>query len=254
MSTARISVIVATRDRPRLLADALASIAAQDLPPLEVRIANDGAEPVFEALEGLPLLEVVVLEAGGGHTAAARNRAARNARGEWLAFLDDDDRWSPGHLAALAGVLADAEVGLAFTDSVVVRERVAADGRRIELERRPLARDWDAGWMRHDDHVPPSCWGVRRGLFERLGGFDESFRYSEDWDFLLRAAAWTTPRRVPRTTVEVRMREGDNASAGAGGERIDCLRRLAGRHGLPELEPRTFWEVAGLLAAPAAGA
>ena len=87
-------------------------------------------------------------------------------------------------------------------------------------------------------------WGVRRALFERLGGFDESFAYSEDWDFALRAAAVTVPRRIAGVTVEVRMRDSGHASLDFGPERLDCLRRLAQRHGLPELEPRTFWEVA----------
>jgi len=50
-------------------------------------------------------------------------------------------------------------------------------------------------------------------------------------------------------TVEVRMREQGNASADFGPERLDCLRRLAERHDLPRLEPRTFWEVAQHVAA-----
>ena len=85
---------------------------------------------------------------------------------------------------------------------------------------------------------------IRRPLFERLGGFDESFRYSEDWDFLLRAAALSSPRRVPGVSVEIRMRASGNASADFGGERLECLRRLAARHSLPPIQPKTFWEVA----------
>jgi len=104
--------------------------------------------------------------------------------------------------------------------------------------------------MRSDDYLPPSAWGIRRDLFQRLGGFDPSFRYSEDWDLALRAAAVTRVRRVPGVTVEVRLRVGQgtdgpaNASGAFDAERLDCLRRLAERHGFPTPEPKTFWEVA----------
>ena len=76
----------------------------------------------------------------------------------------------------------------------------------------------------------------------------ETFRYSEDWDLLLRAARWATPRRIPGVTVEVRLRGSDNASADSGPERRACLDRLAARHGLPPLAIKTFWEVAGAVA------
>ncbi|HEY2956399.1 MAG TPA: glycosyltransferase [Candidatus Eisenbacteria bacterium] len=242
-----MTAVVVTRDRPRLFADALASVAAQSLAPLEVQVANAGGSEVAVAAQGG--LEITTVPARDRWAAAARNLAARGARGEVLAFLDDDDRWLPDHLAHLADALADPAVALAYSDSAVVRERVAASGERVELERRVIARDWDPAFMRHDDYLPPSTWLVRRSLFERLGGFDESFRFSEDWDFLMRAALLTTPRRAKGVSVEIRMREGGNASADFGLGRIDCLKRLAARHGLPPIEPRTFWEVAEIVAA-----
>jgi glycosyltransferase involved in cell wall biosynthesis len=237
---------VITRDRPNLLADALASVARQTLAPLEVRLADDGDTPAFDAIPMPPLLEVTVLRVAVRQGAAARNAAARGARGALIAFLDDDDRWRPDHLAPLAAAFADADVALAFRDSVVVRERVDERGARQDLERRAIERDWDDALMRTDDFIPPSAWIVRRELFERLGGFDESFRYSEDWDFLLRARRLTRPRRVPGVTVEVRMRESGHASQTADPERRACLERLAARHGLPPLVPKTFWDVAAI--------
>ena len=244
MSAPTVSVIVVTRDRPALLADALASVAAQRPAPLEVRLADDGDGSAAPVAEALPLLELTLVHPGAGRAATARNAAARGARGEVLAFLDDDDRWLPGHLAGLAGAFADPAVGFAWRDSRVVRERVTGEGAREELEAVTLAADWDEHWMRTNDYLPPSAWGVRRTLFEALGGFDESFASSEDWDFVLRAAAASRVARVPGVTVEIRVREQGNASADFGPARRACLDQLAARHGLPALEPRTFWEVA----------
>lgn len=251
-----VSVIGVTRDRPALLADALASVALQRPEPLEIRIADDGDGPARVA--DIPALEVRRIRSNARQPAASRNLAARDARGEVLAFLDDDDRWAPGHLEGLARAFLDPSVGIAYRDAAVVRESVDANGRRTELERRVITHDWDEGLMRHDDFIPPSALAVRRSLFDDLGGFDESFRFSEDWDFLLRAAAAleksgrAAPRRVPGVGVEVRLREQGNASVDRGPERRACLDRLAARHGLPPLEIKTFWEVA--LAVGKAGA
>ena len=243
MTGATISAVIVTRDRPELLADALGSIERQTWAPLEIRIGDDGSPPLAE-LPAMAGLEMTVVHPHAGRAAIARNEAARGARGDVLAFLDDDDRWRPEHLAGLAAAFADPAVGFAWRDCEVIRETIGPNGSRIDGERLVLARDWDAGMMRDNDYLPPSGWGVRRSLFEKLGGFDESFAFSEDWDFALRAAVLTRPHRVAGVTVEVRMRESGNASGDFGAERRECLRRLAERHGLPPLEPRTFWEVA----------
>ncbi len=264
MATPTVSVIVVTRDRPRLLADALADVAAQTAPPLELRLADDGGGASLDDLPPLPLLEISAVATRFGHPGLARNAAAAGARGDVLAFLDDDDRWRPGHLAALLGAFIDDAVGFAWTDARVVRERVEDDGRRVDLDARVIARDWEPALMRTDDYLPPSTWGVRRELFEALGGFDEAFSASEDWDFLLRldallrerATAGRTRasdrRRVPGVTVDVRLRESGNASAVRDESRLECLRRLAHRHGLAPLEPKTFWEVAAIAGTGAA--
>jgi len=251
MDPPAVSVIVTTRDRPRLLADALASVAAQSRPALEVRLADDGERPALETLPDLGFLELTAIVVRCGQPGAARNMAARGARGDVLAFLDDDDLWRPDHLEGLVRAFDDPRVGFAWRDSLVVRERVREDGVREALESAKLAADWDEERMRTDDYLPPSAWGVRRELFERLGGFDESFACSEDWDFVLRAARATRVRRVPGTTVEVRIREAGNASADFGPGRRECLDRLAARHGLPPLVLRTFWEVAREMGADA---
>jgi hypothetical protein len=140
-------------------------------------------------------------------------------------------------------------VRFAFRDSAVIRERLGPLGEREEIARRPIARDWDDDLMRTDDFIPPSAWAMRRSLLEELGGFDPAFRFSDDWDLLLRVVRLTRPMRVPGATVEIRMREGGNASADFGSERLADLERLQAKHGLPPLVPKTFWQVAEKVAA-----
>jgi glycosyltransferase involved in cell wall biosynthesis len=248
--TPDISVVVVTRDRPALLADALAGIAAQRHAPIEVTVADDGDTACNPADFPPAAPRVRALRSHARQAAASRNLAAAACRGEVIAFLDDDDRWSAGHLEGLAAAFADPAVAVAYRDTAVILERIEG-GERVELDRRVIARDWDAALMRHDDFVAPSALAVRRTLFERLGGFDTSLRYSEDWDFLLRAAALSVPRRVIGITVEIRLRESGNASLDRGSERRECLDRLSRRHRLPPLEIKTFWEVAAVAAGAA---
>ena len=244
MAGPSISVILTTHGRTALLGDALRDVAAQSHAPLEVRLADDGGGTDPWSLPALPLLELLVVPVDARQPGGARNAAAADARGEVLAFLDDDDRWTRDHLAGFAAAFADPGLVFGWRDCDVVREVVDAEGVRTVTDRRRIARDWDEAMMRVNDYLPPSAWAVRRELFDALDGFDPGFRFSEDWDFVLRAAARTRPRRVPGATVEVRLREQGNTSADFGPERLDCLARLAARHGLPPLEPRTFWEVA----------
>lgn len=245
MSQTGFAVVLTTRERPALLADALRSVNQQSLAPLEVVIANDSPQPLELAVSSLGQIPLHVVQVDVRNPGAARNRAVARAQAPWLAFLDDDDLWLPEHLAGLAAAMARPEVEVAFRDCAVIREEIEPDGRRIERERRVIAHDWDEAVMRENDFIPPSATAVRRSAFERLGGFDESFSCSEDWDFLLRAARTARPARMPGVSVEIRLRPQGNASADAGPGRRDCLDRLSARHGLPPLDIKTFWEVAG---------
>ena len=119
----RLSVAVCTRGRPLALARALASLALQSPPPAEILVVDNGPEdgrtrasvaaaaadaasaqggpPVRYVAEPIPGLDF------------ARNRALREARGEVVAFLDDDAVAAPGWAAALAAPFADPRVGAA---------------------------------------------------------------------------------------------------------------------------------------------
>jgi glycosyltransferase involved in cell wall biosynthesis len=92
-----VSAVIPTRDRPGLLAGAVHSALRQTWPNMEVVVVIDGPnwESVFrQAFLNDPRVRIVVLpESRGG--SEARNAGVRIARGEWIAFLDDDDEWFP---------------------------------------------------------------------------------------------------------------------------------------------------------------
>jgi len=100
-----VSAVIPTRDRADLLTSAVASALQQTWPNLEVVVVIDGQDPATEArLAGFAdrRVRVVTLSENCG-AAEARNAGVRAAKGEWIAFLDDDDEWLPGKIARQMG-------------------------------------------------------------------------------------------------------------------------------------------------------
>lgn len=97
-----VTVVIPTRNRPDMVTRAVESALAQSYAALEVIVIIDGPDPETEArLAAIvdPRLVVLPLQKNRG-AAGARNLGVERARGSWIAFLDDDDEWMPGKIAA----------------------------------------------------------------------------------------------------------------------------------------------------------
>jgi glycosyltransferase involved in cell wall biosynthesis len=181
----QISVIIPTYNRAHCIGRALESVRGQGIEGIELVIGDDAStDGTVEVARGVfPDARVAVLERNSG-AAAARNAAMRIAGGEFLAFLDSDDEWLPGKIAAQVEYLrARPEVFACATGHVFKRR----DGR----ERRVVVEnegDWSrrllAGQPFHGASTPV----VRRAVLDVVGMQDESLRVLEDWDWMLRIA------------------------------------------------------------------
>src|SRR5690349_15468262 len=115
----RVSIVVPTRNRAADLPDALASVLVQTFADWECIVVDDGStdgtlEVVSHAARADPRVRSVRREPGGSH-AGARNAGLALARGDYVAFLDDDDRWLPGKLALQLPLLErDRDAGIVF--------------------------------------------------------------------------------------------------------------------------------------------
>jgi GT2 family glycosyltransferase len=242
---ASVSILLPTRDRPDFLLEALATVERQTHPELELILVRDGGAPFDErvraAVTRLHFPTILVEHDGEPEGAAvARNRGLERARGDAVAFLDDDDLWESDHAAALARALdGDPDADVVYSDALVERMDTGAT--------RHLGRDFNPGIFVRDGFIPPSAMAARRSAFERFGVFDPEFTYSEDWEWLIRVArAGGRLKRVRGESVTIRIHAGGISALTS--ERLEARRavlaRLAERYALAPIEPKTFWEVA----------
>ncbi len=184
-ATPFLSVVVPTHERPRPLGECLAAIAALEYPrsKLEVLVVDDGGgtpvHPVVDRFRGD--LRVTLLAQRRAGPAAARNAGAAAAEGDYLAFVDDDvilDRGWGGAVARRALATPGAAVGGRTVSLLGENPYAATSERIIEL----AYEHYNAGGAGPRFFAANNI-AVPAAGFRSVGGFDPSFRTSEDREF-----------------------------------------------------------------------
>lgn len=202
-----VSVIIPTYNRAEFLGDAIRSVLDQDYADYEIIVIDDGSEDGTPEVACAFGKAVRYFRQNNAGVASARNRGLRLAKGRYVAFLDSDDRFLPGKLAAQVACFAERpETGLVYTACRVVRH---AGGRGLNRYEAHLF-----GWVYEDVifgcNLPTPTVMVRADALAAVGGFDERFRWAEDLDLWRRLA-----RRYPFVAlkdvfVEVRRHAGNS--------------------------------------------
>ncbi|MFZ2490456.1 MAG: PIG-L family deacetylase [Thermoanaerobaculia bacterium] len=201
-SLPEVTVVIRTRNRLRLLREAIDSVVANDF-PARIVVVNDGGAAVDDVVDGRDI-QVVSHEDSRG-PGAAMNSGVQAATTSHVAFLDDDDLYFTEHLATIAGAAAEGVHAGYYTDAVSITYEVDSEGRYVEKRRaRVYEQDFDADLLRLTNYVPITAMLVRRDSYFAAGGFAEDMPLFEDWDFLLRLASRGSFLRIPRATVAIR--------------------------------------------------
>lgn len=192
-----VSAILITYDRPGMFEAALDSVLDQTYSNLEV-VVVDGSEPPVESrlrrrVDGA--FPIRYRRDDGEGAAAARNVGIRAATGEYLAFLDDDDRWLPEKIERQVDAFRPG-VGTVYTG-----QRIVSDGERVGGRMPTLAGDVTEQLLRGVACCPTSTVTVRSDVVDRAGPFDERFSIWEDREWYVRLSRRGEFASVPEALV-----------------------------------------------------
>ena len=202
-----VSIIVRTKDRPKLLKKALQSIAAQTYKSIEVVLVNDGGcdhdvEELRSLLIDIPL-NYIKLELNRGR-AFAGNMGIKNASGEYICFLDDDDEYYPEHISTLVLAAAQNDHKIVYTDAMKVRREFNKATDQMEEHELGVFSSYDFSYfdLMTENYIPLSTILFTKRILLEFGCFDEGLELYEDWDLLLRITSKYPPSHIPNITVK----------------------------------------------------
>jgi len=203
------TVVIPTHNRRAMVREAIDSVLAQRGVDFEVIVVDDGStDGTSASLRELgDRIRVIVTENRG--VSAARNLGVAAGSGELIAFLDSDDQWLPAKLATQVAFMRDhPQVEICQTEEIWIR-----NGRRVNSCNHHRKAD-GAIFERSLELclVSPSAVMLRRSLFDRLGGFDESLPACEDYDLWLRIACDSEVYLLPEPLVIKRGGHADQLS------------------------------------------
>jgi glycosyltransferase involved in cell wall biosynthesis len=186
----KISVIIPTFNRAKLVQRAIKSVLNQTLKPYEIIVVDDGStDDTLEVLKNYP---IKVLTQKNKGISSARNLGIKNATGDIIALLDSDDEWLPTKLKLQLKLFED---GFSFThtDEIWIRDNQ-------ELKQKAHHKKPDGECFYENISfckISPSTIMIEKKLFEKVGYFDEDLEVCEDFDMWLRVLKVTPIKLLP---------------------------------------------------------
>lgn len=214
---AHVAVVIPTRNRARLLVDAVDSVLAQTTPPKEVIVVDDASEDdTLARLERFGDRVEVIAMGRNVERGSARNAGAAASSSPLLAFLDSDDAWEPNKMQRQLeefGGLIPSVTGIALMN----------EGGSLTGETYTPPPGADLSLLTQNNMLgSPSSILLPRTAFEEAGGFPEErqFQGSEDWMFLVKLlwAGWSI-RSIREPLVRYRVHPGGSTQTAGNLER-----------------------------------
>lgn len=232
-----VSVVMPAYMHACFVGEAIASVLAQTIAPVEFIVIDDGspdatADCCRKALRNAPLPVRFIARENRG-AAFTLNEGIELATGEFIQLLNSDDRLPPQRIASMLAALleGDAEWGyarVAFVDASGLPIGPSADARAAELmaaqDAAMMSSTLGLALLRANSSISSGNLMFRKRLWQSLGGFRDH-RYNHDWDFCLRAALLCEPVLVPDALYEYRI-HGRNTITETGGSARNELRRV----------------------------
>ncbi len=208
-----VSVVIPCYNQAHFLSEAIESVLSQSYPRFEIVVVDDGStDNTSEVASSYPPEKVRLVRQENRGLSAARNAGLAESKGEYVVFLDADDRLLPDALEVGVREL-EAHPQCAFVSGHI--RRIAADGSPLRtppqaLHSAHLEGDHYARLLRYNYIWTPGSVMYRRTVFDSVGGFDPSVNGAADYDLYLRIARDYPVHYHGEVVAEYRRRHGAN--------------------------------------------
>ena len=200
-----VSVVIPTFNRAEFLSDAISSVTAQSYDRWELLVVDDGSTDdtpaVLSEFDGSDRIRCFRQQNQG--QAVARNHGIRMARGEYVAFLDSDNRWLSDKLEIQVEFLTahpDIDVLYGDKEDIDAGGEVVARGDNVKRHSGLIWRP-----LLIDNFVNFNTTIVRKAALTKVGGFDETVRRADDYDLWLRLSSFARFHYRPGIVVQYRI-------------------------------------------------
>ena len=214
-----VSIIMATRNREKLIPNAINSVIDQNYKNWELLIVNDGGtdlESIINKFSDSRIKYFKILDHNGkSHT---NNFAIKKSSGEIIAYLDDDDRWYSNHLElAIQELMKYDSRSAVYMDYVQIDCIVNENGKQFPIKKIVKnLKELRSLPLEEMNFIPNFSMVHKKSLFDLVGGYDEGLDYYEDWDLFRRISRVAYFVHVPEITGEYwinKLQSERNASA-----------------------------------------
>lgn len=196
------SIVIPVYNRGALVLEAIRSALSQVPRPREVIVVDDGStDDTVRQIEESQLDVVLVCAEHQGRS-EARNRGIAVSTGEYIGFLDSDDRWLPSKLSRQLALIHEMGPRTIATGYVKIidgtgREDSEFTARLRKLTEKTVRSRFDLPSLLFHPAIYPSSLLMSREVLQAVGGFDATMEPLEDWDLMLRLAEEHYFRAVP---------------------------------------------------------
>ena len=179
----KISVIIPTFNRKKILGRAIQSVINQSLQPFEVIIIDDGSNDGTKDWVKENFQDIRYIYQNNQGVSSARNKGIKYAYGDWIAFLDSDDEWLPNKLyEQVKAIGSNPEIKFFHTNEIWIRNGVRVN----QMKKHKKYGGYIFEKCLDICKVSPSSVLIKKEIFDDVGAFDNSLRVCEDYDLWLR--------------------------------------------------------------------